>query len=340
MSSPFLSKHLKTAAKVAFVFGLLYFLTQKGFISVQNTKRAFESWQTLAVAFLVLSTMMVLGAVRWQWLLQAQGIEIRWIRVLELTLVGNFFNIALPGAVSGDFVKAFYVGKEIPGKRARAFGSILFDRVAGLSALVLVSGGAMLMEYSSHTDSQSAQMLHVLRPLMIFCGACVIGFYAYLFLMREHWDPVLKLLRKLESISQKFGSFVRIYEALRHYHHHRWVVMKALAISALVHLSVGWAFLQFATALGAGHLPLLSVYTVFPLGLLVTAIPVAPAGVGTGHAAFLYFFNLIGSPRGADIFTLYAFAQIAFGALGGLVYLRFRAHAEPVIDPQTTISNP
>jgi hypothetical protein len=49
-----------------------------------------------------------------------------------------------------------------------------------------------------------------------------------------------------------------------------------------------------------------------------------PAGIGTGHLAFGYLFGLIGSQKGADIYTLFAFTQIVIGGLGGLVYLRFK----------------
>jgi uncharacterized protein (TIRG00374 family) len=337
-------KHLKTLAKALFVFGLLYFLTQKGFISVQDTRRAFDSWPTLLVVFLILGCQVLLGALRWQWLLKAQSIELKWLRVLELTAVGNFFNIALPGAVSGDFIKAFYIGKDIPGQRARAFGGILFDRIAGLSALVLIAGAAMILGYESSPNGNTEQMYHVLRPLVIFAAICTLLFYAYLFLVKENWDPVLLTIRKLEkSLPAKLGNAMnsvgRIYEGIRHYHHHRWTVLKALMISLVVHMTVGWAFLEFAHAFGADHLSLLAVYTIFPLGLLVTAVPVAPAGLGTGHAAFLYLFNLIGCARGADIFTLYALSQLFYGFVGGVVYLRFKGQLQPIADPQTSPSS-
>jgi hypothetical protein len=334
-------KHIKTLVKFLFVFGLLYFLVQKGFISVQDTKRAFDSWPIMLSVFFVLGIQILFGAVRWGWLLKAQNIDLKWMRVLELTAVGNFFNIALPGAVSGDFIKAFYIGKDVPGQRARAFGGILFDRVAGLSALVLIAGGAMLLGFSSNLDSNSAHMLLVLRPMILFAALCTLLFYAYLFLVKETWDPVLGLLRKSQrALPGKLGkvahSVMQIYEGLRHYHHHRIAVLKALGISIVIHMAVGWSFLQFAKIFGADHLSLLAVYTIFPLGLLVTAVPVAPAGLGTGHAAFLYLFNLIGCPRGADIFTLYALSQLFYGFVGGLVYLRFRAQAEPLPNPQAS----
>src|ERR1700692_579409 len=133
--------------KCSFVGGLLYFLVQKGFISVKDTQEAFTHWSNTLPAVLALAIGIVFGIQRWKWLLEAQGIHLKWSRVAQLTLIGNFFNVALPGAVSGDFVKAFYIGKEMPGKRARAFGSILFDRVAGLSALVLLSAFSLTIGF-------------------------------------------------------------------------------------------------------------------------------------------------------------------------------------------------
>ena len=325
-----LKDYLKILLKAGFVVGLLYYLSQKGFISLQHTKRAFSQWQFVLPAFLLLCTNLVIGTFRWQWLLQAQGIELRWFRMLQLGLIGNFFNVALPGAVSGDFVKAFYIAKEAPGKRARAFGSILFDRVAGLSALVLLATGALITGLETF---KGTALVAAIQSFLIIAASCVVIFYSYLFLVTEKHDPVMKLLRKIESKIPKAGSFVRIYESLRHYHNHRAVVAKALLVSLLIHSLVGVCFYNFGMALGETQLQLQAVYVVMSLGLLITTIPVAPAGVGTGHAAFLYLFHLIGSERGADIFTLFALMNFTLGAIGGLVYLRFRTtEPEPVLE--------
>jgi uncharacterized protein (TIRG00374 family) len=242
-----------------------------------------------------------------------------------LSFVGNFFNIALPGAVSGDFMKAFYLGKEVSGHRGSAFGAILFDRVAGLSALVLVSAGAAIFGH----DHLARSVILGTRPFIVFAAIGVLIFYTYLFLVREHHDPFLSILKMIEARIPKLSAIVRIYRGLRHYHNHRMTVVNVLAISLVIHLLVGWVCLQFASALGEGTLHLLPIYVVVPLGLLVTAVPVAPAGVGTGHAAFSYLFNLLGSARGADIFTLFALSNLCIGALGGIVYLRFKSH-QPV----------
>ncbi len=315
----------KTLLKLTFVILLLYYLFHRGFISVQATAQALSQWDKVIPAALASLIGTALGIIRWQLLLRAQNIHLKWSRIFQLTFIGNFFNIALPGAVSGDFVKAIYVGKESGGHKTRAFGSILFDRVAGLSALVFVSTGALALGLDSFLHAP------VLAGIGFFLGisaTTVLLFYAYLFLVREHHDPLLWAFRWIEKRIPKLRSLTLIYESLRHYHNHRWEVIQVLALSIIIHLMVGWSSYQYALALGESHVSLISLYLIVPLGLLITAIPIAPAGVGTGNVAFLYLFHLIGSDRGADTFSLIALNNILIGAIGGLIYFRFRGHEE------------
>lgn len=318
-----MKRFIKPALKLALVALLLVFLAKKGFISLEATSRAFSRPEKLLPAMGLLLTASCLGVLRWQWLLEAQGLDLKIGRTFQLTFIGNFFNISLPGAVSGDFVKAFYVGREVHGKRARAFGSILFDRVAGLSALVLLSTGALAVGFGElgGTPFFSAIRFFLAGPAIV-----ILAFYGYLFSVSEKSDPVLKLLHRLEKRTPKIGSITRIYEGLRHYHAHRWTVVRVLLISVLIHVLVSCTFVLMLQALGETHIETLAMFVAVPIGLLSTAIPLGPAGVGTGHVAFGWLLQFLGTDRGADLFSLYAMTQLMIGALGGLVYLRFRAH--------------
>src|SRR5579885_102540 len=186
----------KTALKAAAVIALLVVLGMKGFISLDKTRRALGDWGHIVPAIVFSFIALCRGILRWQWLLRAQGIRIPLLRTAELSLIGNFFNVALPGAVSGDLVKAFYVGREVEGKRARSLGAILFDRVVGLSALVMVSAGALSLGLEAY---RGTALLKGIQVLMALAAAGVISFYAYLFLVGERRDPLLALLKRLET---------------------------------------------------------------------------------------------------------------------------------------------
>lgn len=313
---------LKVVLKLLLVSTLFYFLAKKGFISFERTGRAFAHWEYSLPAMSAILITQALCAYRWQILLRAQGLELKLSRTFQLTYIGNFFNLALPGAVSGDFVKAFYVAKESQGRRGHAFGTILFDRLTGVSALVFVSAFAMLFSLGKGWGSE---VFNAIFLIMGLAAAGALVFFGYLFLVKASWDPLLRLLQRLETRAVKFGSLTRIYEGIRHYHHHKSAVVQALSISFLSQLLATTSALAFAYALGEGSIPPWGVLAVVPVGLLVTAVPVMPGGIGTGHAAFSWLFLLLGSERGADVFSLMVLTQFLGGAIGGLIYLRYKS---------------
>jgi uncharacterized protein (TIRG00374 family) len=305
------------------VLVLLYVLTRKGLISLDATRRAFAHWE-IAPAIAALVVAMLVGTARWHWLLRGRGIHLRPTRTLALALVGNFFSLALPGAVSGDVVKGFYVAKTRPDRRHDIFATILLDRVTGLSALVVLAAAAFLMmEFDA---VRASTLLGATQVLIVSAAAVVIVFYGHLFLVREHHDPLLGLLRALERRAPRAGSLTRVYRALRHYHDQPRAVVRAVAASLVIHCLVCFAFWNLWQALEPVDVPMLSLVVVVPLGLLVTAVPIAPAGMGTGHAAFGWLFLLLGSRMGANVFNLFAVLQLGLAGVGGIVYLRLQAN--------------
>jgi len=325
-----MKRHIPLALKLTLVTFLLWILGEKGLVSMNAIGRALTQYQLIVPAVLLVLGTNVLGVVRWQILLKAQGFHLSFWRTFQLTFIGNFFNLALPGAVSGDFVKAWYVAKETDGQRGRVFGSILFDRVAGVSALVLVAASALAMDWDA---IQGTRFLDGILMLLVTAAACVIAFFTYLFLVRESHDPLLRLIQNAEVKFPRLGSVLRIYLGVRHYHHHRRIALQALAVSMAIHAMVCSACVLYAYALGDTEIAVLPVYIVVPLGLLVTAVPVTPAGVGTGHAAFGWLFHFLGSQRGADVFSLFILTQLLGGSIGGLIYLRFRSREPAPVLP-------
>lgn len=316
---------LKLLFKIAFVAALLYFLAQKGFLSLEATARAFSRPRQIIGGFVFTAVNLAFCILRWQALLRTQGIRLGFRRVAELTLIGNFFNLALPGAVSGDVVKAVYVGRVAAGQRAVALSSILFDRVIGVTGLVIVA----LMGLSiSHAEGFAHVLPKAVQFFTLMLGVGAFLGFAYLLFVREHHDPILKVFRALEKRSARFDSLTRIYLGIRQYNHDRKTLFGVLALSILVHAFAVAAAFQFSIALGITGLPFLGLFVAVPLGLLVTAVPVLPGGLGTGHAAFSALYLFLGSDRGADVFNLIFLTQVVFGALGGLVYLRFRAEGQ------------
>jgi uncharacterized protein (TIRG00374 family) len=308
--------------KLLLVTGLLTLLVRKGLLSLGATASAFDHPKLLLIGLALSCFAAAVAFFRWKILLQPLGIQMPMGVVVELGLIGCLFNLALPGAVTGDLVKAYYAGKKGAGsKKSRAFSSILFDRLCGVSGLVLLAAGAMLHGYGLPTGSR---LFLALRPMLLASGIGVIVFYGYLFLVRPGWDPLRKVLVRFSRRWRALGAVERVYDGISAYGGSRLTVLAALMMSVCIQFAAVSACACFATALGAGDIETTGLMIAVPMGLLVTAVPILPGGVGTGHYAFAAFFQLLGSPRGADIFSLWLLTQIFIGALGGIAYLRHR----------------
>jgi glycosyltransferase 2 family protein len=313
------SKGIKTALKILLVALLFYFLARKGLFSLPETGKALMRLDRILPGFAAVFATYFLAMARWRCLLEAQGFHLGWARVSQLSFIGNFFNVALPGSVSGDFVKAYYVAEDTKGQSARVFGTILFDRIAGVIALVIVSALALAL----NADAFGRTPLFLAICFSVAAAASGVAlFLVYLFTVSERSDPLLRALAGLEARWPRTATLTRVYLGLKDFRDRPGAIAAAVGISLASHLLVCLGGILFAQALGEEALPAGAILVVVPLGFLVTAVPLMPGGIGTGHAAFSVLFSAISSARGADVFNLYVLVQLVGSAIGGLVYLR------------------
>jgi uncharacterized protein (TIRG00374 family) len=260
----------------------------------------------------------VFGALRWQVLLRTQGVDLTFREVFRLNMIGVFFNIALPGAVSGDLLKAMILLKTHRSNRAGIFGSLVFDRILGVSAMVFVGAFSALL---SVVVPWGGALPGVLLWSIGAVGAGAVFFFLYLFFSHSR-DPLLGVLRVFTHRHEKLAAIERLYLGVMGYRAFPKRIFKAVALSILIHLFLIMVSFLIAETISQDSLSFFAIAVIVPIGMLATAIPVLPAGVGTGHAAFLGLFHLVGSQQGAEVFSMIVLYQVMMGVLGGLVYLR------------------
>jgi uncharacterized protein (TIRG00374 family) len=315
-------KLILNLAKASVTFGILYYLYSKGMLNFSRVQNVLGNPGVVMVAFGALSLTTLAVVVRWRLLLLGQQLKILPIETLRLTMIGVFFNTALPGAVSGDVVKGYYVVRQQPDGRGRirAFTTLLMDRLLGLSALVCVAFAVMVFNYKAMMVSPTLRSLGFLIT-MLWLG--VVCFYAFVLIQWPFSKKIPGLLRKLpagDHIGKLFEA-VKAYESCRHY------ILRGLLISMAIHCTVIGVFIVLARSLGGFEgVAASKFFFLAPLGLLVTAVPIAPAGLGTGHAAFAWLFSQVGSSHGADLFTAFVTFQILLSLIGGIFYIRYRGH--------------
>ena len=318
----FTSKLVLNLLKATITFGILYYLYEHGMLDFSRVSKVLTNIPVMSTCFAVMISSTLAGFFRWWLLLEGQGLRVSKSEALKLTMIGVFFNTAIPGAVSGDVVKGFYVVRQQPDGRGkiRAFTTLLLDRVLGLSALIGVSFLAMALNFKDMTANPT------LKPfcgLISMLGAGVVVFYVFVLAQWPFSAKITRLLARLPA----GDYFVKLYDAVKAYESCRHYVFKGLAISVAIHCSIIGVFIALSRSLGGFEaVPLDKFFFLTPLGLLVTAIPVAPAGLGTGHAAFFGLYKMVGATGGADLFTAFVTFQLTISLIGGLFYVNYRGH--------------
>ena len=88
----------------------------------------------IAVGAVLIALSLVVRAYRWHIVLRGVGSTIRFARLVELYLVGSFFNAFLPSGLGGDVVRAAEAAQDVDA--SVAVSTVLVDRLTGLMALL------------------------------------------------------------------------------------------------------------------------------------------------------------------------------------------------------------
>lgn len=315
---------LITGAKLCLTGALIYWLWSTGKLDINQMSIIYKD---LGFLFIVVCswviTQAILGSLRWQMLLKGVGYQVGFVRVLKLQLTGLFFNTALPGAVGGDLVKAGYMIIDNPSKgKSPAMTSVLMDRIIGLFGLFTIGGMIVLLNYNS------AMAIPTLRPVVYMIFLLIASVTLGLIITFKHYkgdDPILKLISKKYPGS---NSIVKIYSCFRQYKDNKRYVLASWLLSVTIQGILTIYFYNIASKV----LPTVEfskVAMVFPVGILVTALPLAPGGLGVGHVAFDKLFDVIGYVDGASIFNIYVVSFLALNLLGFIPYMTLKKKPTP-----------
>ncbi|MGK5092139.1 lysylphosphatidylglycerol synthase transmembrane domain-containing protein [Deltaproteobacteria bacterium TL4] len=322
-----------SAAKLGIVVGILFYLVDSGRLNFSRLKLFLDTPSVMfSIVAALLMVVIPLAALRWWLLLRAVGLHVPFSRAFLLTWIGNFFNTTLPGAISGDVVKGYYIIKAQASEgKTKAFTTLLIDRFVGLFGLIVMAFCALL---SNWVFILSLPVLHSLVVMIGFLFLGTVLFYMIvLFPFEEDRDPFIWLFKQLPASK----LITKIYSAFKSYQHQKWTLLYTLLISIFIHSTIAFLFFQIAALIGVASMNLTTQLFIMPIGLITIAIPIAPGGVGVGHAAFDSLYHMVGINGGADIFNMFVIIQLAVFLLGGIPYFlyshEYKVQEEP--DPET-----
>ena len=297
--------------KLALAGGLIYWLVQSGKFNLEELKKI-NSLTVWGSGILMFMMVLLVNTKRWQTLLSFESIQISYKEAFRLSIMGIFFNFFMPGGVGGDVVKAGYLMGQVGQKKWFIGWSILVDRVLGLLALMLYSGITGLLFYKQLPETY--QMAFFTLSLLIVVGFLVL--VAFLIVSpKNRIDQLLKSHPLAEKVLHPLFYF---------FSQPRKIVLPfALSfVSQGIVISMGIFLLTY---LNAG-LPPWMILLIFPFGFMATVLPISPAGLGVGQAAFYYLFKEIANngEYGVLVITFFQAVQFLIGLLGGLVFVLYK----------------
>lgn len=197
---------------------------------------------------------------------------------------GTFFNQALPTSIGGDAIRVLDTGKLGNGHK-EAFYGVFIDRVVGLSGLLILNLGAILL--SPDVLPRGMQLL----VASIAVGG-ITGVIVLLVLRKFEWLTRFKVTRMFHHISNRMGQV---------YHSATSSVAQTL-LSLTIHLLAMGCIFLIGRSVGL-ELPFLSFLVLVPPALLLTILPVSLAGWGIRESALIGLFLLVGADR-AQVLTM------------------------------------
>jgi len=266
-------------------------------------QRSNKGW--LGIALLLYGGVIAITVRRWSLLLAVQGVHLSFWSLWRLSMIGAFFNLAIPGAVSGDLLKMAYIVRQAPDKKAESVLTIMLDRVVGVLGLFIV---ATVMVVTSLPTLLRLGPEHRPIQLAVFTVALgsVGGIVAVLLVELRQQLMQLRWLRAVIDFGASklphavVDTIQRLAEALELYRRKRRTILVTLALSLLVHTLLGTALLCIGKGVGEQNLKGRDYFLAMQVGNAVAAIPVTPGGVGTRDMTIAKFFEALGTVPDAE----------------------------------------
>ena len=318
---------MKILLKFAFSLGIIYWLVKSGRLDFSLIVKSRQYPWALCGCALLIVLQDLIACLRWKVLMQIQACKnTSFLHYAKVNWIGLFFNSILPGAVTGDLIKMFYA-RELDKSCSKTFvfATIFLDRVVGLCGVLLLLGGFSIFTYHQ-IQMDFPKMIPFLQFNFILLAG-VLLFLFFLFLPSRHQKKIILSVLKLPFTGEKINRFLNQGISISS---NKKTVLTTLILSIIAQVFAVLAFWIIILPFTDNNIPFLYAFTLFPLGFIMIAIPISPAGLGVGHAIFDILFRYFTVDNGASLFNLYFIIIVSLHLLGGIPYIFSKK--KPVMD--------
>jgi glycosyltransferase 2 family protein len=297
-------------------------------IDLQQTWETLTSanlwWFALAVTIMVVTVLPM--ALRWKWLLAAQGVIDRFWWLTRSYFVSYTAGQILPTSIGGDAVRIFEISKRHPGRSGDMTAIVVIERGLGGAATVFLGAIGFVLAIG-HYDVSAYLWI---EGLFVF-GTLLLLVLFFSRSARPHLARLRPIAAKLR-LERPLRSF---YDGVHHYRGHPGLMIKVFVFTTVVQavriLSI-WASCK---AVGIDLGPRIY-YVMGPLFFLVLLVPFTLNGFAVREAFFVSFLGSVGVDADAAFAAgfLFFLVTVALAAPGAVILFweSIRGGARPEVE--------
>lgn len=264
---------------------------------------------------------MVFTSIRWWFLLRAQSIRVSIGRAVELTMIGNLFNLISVGNIGGDAARVILLIRDHPGRKLVITMAVLMDHMVGMVTIAVVFYIISAARFEALAD-QSVLGKGVIRFAWFYIG----GGLAMVVLFFVCASPPLHRRIHANGRMDRWPILRQVPEIYDVYRRNWKLTLAGLAVSFLMLFSYFASFWCGMRAVG-GTAPAGAIMTAMPVIDSVSSLPISVGGVGVREKLFEVLMNDIAGvpPEIAVAASLAGFAcNVLWALLGAAFFLKKR----------------
>jgi uncharacterized membrane protein YbhN (UPF0104 family) len=279
-----------------------------------------KNFWLLAAALVVALASVSISFVRWCLLVRCQGIELTMLEGFRLGSIGFLLSFVSAGSVGGDLFKAIFLARRRPGKRIAAVASVLVDRGCGLYGLVLVVSVALLL--TDPTDSDQSTMgieqIRFATGLLFGSGTIVLGILVF------GGRGVDRLVTRGSTLPMIGGIVGKVGPPLRMFHSHPVAFAVSILLSIGVQVLLVISMYLIARGLYVSPPTLAEHFVIVPVGMIASALPITPAGIGVFEAAIQSMYSVVPAvpteASGTLVALVFEMVKVVMAVFGTIFY--------------------
>lgn len=258
--------------KITICVAILNIIFKFNNISIDNLNNFYSINSNLFYIIIFFQVYYLLSVYRWYIILQNLGCNVRFLECLRIDSSSIVFNFLLPtGELSGELYKGYVLHKIKNIPKYKAFISLILDRGFGLIVLLLLSVSSLCYLF----------FLKYNNPYIILLS---ITFVILIYFIVKKIKIIILFLKNKFKLDLSHIKIIFVFGSLKKFFF--FIIISFFSLFFL------FLMILFTTDVSIISSKLLfNALLIFPIGLIINALPLTPGSIGVGSLGYLFLSN-------------------------------------------------